>query len=133
MFGSSLIYDNHGIQTRKIVLYYIAAERMLMTAAIVSPPFADLSTTAAAPTHTVNEYEQKVAICNIPKPSPFVIASILLSLYCLSIHLVNDLIAEFSPTNEKTILICERVCTNVYTITNLIKQTYLVLIFHPFV
>uniref|UniRef100_A0A8R7V785 Uncharacterized protein n=1 Tax=Triticum urartu TaxID=4572 RepID=A0A8R7V785_TRIUA len=61
----------------------------------------------------VNEYEQKVAICNIPKPSPFVIASFLPSLYCLSMHSMKDFIAEFSPTNEKTVLICEIVCAHI--------------------
>jgi len=52
-----------------------------MTAAIVSPGFAFLSITAAAPTQITNEYEQNVAICNIPKPRPFAIDSFLLNVY----------------------------------------------------
>ena len=69
--------------------YYIAPERMLMMAAIVSPAFADLPVIATAPTQIVSEYEQKVVICNITKPSTFMNASFLLTLVLL-VHAFHE-------------------------------------------
>lgn len=89
---------------------YIAPKRMLMTAAITSPPSALPAVTTTAPTHTIRAQEQNVTTWNIPVPKPFTNASVLLILSCFCKLSEKDLIAEFSPTNANTVLMWEIVC-----------------------
>jgi hypothetical protein len=42
--------------------HYIAPNRMLITAAIISPPLALLAVTTMAPTHTMRAQEQKLTV-----------------------------------------------------------------------
>lgn len=91
-----------------------------MMAAIVPPPVAVRLLTATAPIQTISAHEQKVTVWNKPSPIPFIIASFLLSLYWLAVHCTKDFMAQFSPTKEKTVLICDKVCPQMHTgITNL--------------
>lgn len=84
---------------------YIAPKRMLITAAIISPPVDLFLVTTMAPTHTIRAHEQNVTVCKVPRPSPFVAASPVLILNCFCMQSEKDLIAELSPTNENTVLI----------------------------
>lgn len=94
--------------------YYIAPKRMLMIAAIVPPPVALFLVTATAPIQTISAHEQKVTAWNIPSPIPFINASFLLRLNWLSMHWTKDFMAQLSPTKEKTVLICDKVCEQMY-------------------
>jgi len=105
---------------------YIAPKRMLIMAAIVPPPVALFLVTATAPIQTISAQEQKVTAWNNPSPIPFIIASFLLRLNWFSMHWTNDLMAQLSPTKEKTVLICDKVCKQMYTwIMNIMKQELL--------
>lgn len=88
----------------------MAPKRILITAVIISPPFALPDLTTTAPTHIIRDQEQKLTVCNIPVPTPFTSASPLLMTYCLSMFSVKDLTAKPSPTKAYTVFICEIVC-----------------------
>lgn len=89
---------------------YIAPKRMLITAAIMSPPRALPAATMTAPTHTIRAHEQNVTTWNIPVPIPFMNASLLVILFWSSKLSVKVLMAEFSPTNANTVLMWEIDC-----------------------